>query len=682
MDVFNKSAVLKYRRHVISKMAAVNEVSQLFSELEQCGIAGNYTKGLKVANKILEKIPNDKDAFQGKIVCFIQQGKIHDALQILKSNRIKKGIVLAFEEAYCFYYLHKTKEALEILTAIEEPSLREKELLAQVYYRLEEYQKCYDLYSDLIKNSQDDFGDERETNLAAVIAASHSSQDSHIINGDGLRDDTYELCYNASCLSIANGEINVAAEKLLKAQELCRKSMEEDGDVTEEELESELGVLRVQLGYTCQIQGKDDEAMKLYNQVLKSRPNDIAISAVASNNVVSLNKDRDIFDSKKKIKVATADGTETKLNYQQRQNIAFNKCLVLMYSNQNDACRQSASQLQQKYPESDFPVLIQAALLFREKQFHEAVKTLETRLETHSKCSMQVSLSVVQLHLVLGNSIEACKRLRSIEAINHRPGVVAVLVNLYTHAGDIDTAVQVLDDAVEYAKKNEATVSQDELMSLLRENVAYKLKRGKTKEAVTVLEYLHDLDPNDLKTIAQLVAAYSQIDSKKAEYYSKKLPPLEGDQVDVDALEVSLGTRYTRKTTKIASEGLKERLKTEEKQDVIAKRKRKKKPGKLPKNYNPEIDPDPERWLPRRERSYFKGKRQKKASSVGKGTQGATASHDSPSARATSSPKASSPPGTPGGTSTSSTAGIVPPRQQQPQASKKKQRPKKKKGGW
>ncbi|CAB3998810.1 Signal recognition particle subunit SRP72 [Paramuricea clavata] len=662
-------------------MAAASEVSQLFSDLEQCEKSGNYIKGLKIANKILEKVPNDKDAFQCKIVCFMQQGKFHDALQILKSSRVKKGISLPFEEAYCLYRLNKTTEALDVLKAIEEPSPKEKELLAQVYYRLEEYKKCYELYTNLIKNSQDDYGDERETNLAAVIAASRSSGQSDI-SCEGLREDTYELCYNAACLTIADGEMETAAEKLLWAEDLCRKSMEEEGDVTEEEIESELGVLRVQRGYTCQILGKDDEAMKLYNHVLKSRPNDVAISAVASNNVVSLNKDRDIFDSKKKIKVATADGIETKLNDRQRQYIAFNKCLVLMYSNQNDACRKAAKGLETKYPESDFPILIQAALLFREKQHQDAVNTLEKHVEVHAQCSMQVSLAIVQLHLILGNSLEACQRLRSIENIKHRPAVVALLVNLYTHAGDIDAAVQVLDDAVSYAKDNEGTVEQDELVRLLRENVAYKLKRGKTKEAVAVLEYLHDLDPDDLKTIAHLVAAYSQIDPKKSEQYSRKLPPLEGDQVDVNALEISLGTRYARKTAKLVSDGLKEKPKQEEKQDVVVKRRRKKKPGKLPKNYNREVDPDPERWLPRRERSYYKGKRQKKAAAIGKGTQGATASQESPSSRAASSPKATSPPGTPGGTSGSSTAGVVPPRQQQPQASKKKQRPKKKKGGW
>ena len=32
-------------------MAAVIEVSQLFSDLERCGIDGNYIKGLKISNK-------------------------------------------------------------------------------------------------------------------------------------------------------------------------------------------------------------------------------------------------------------------------------------------------------------------------------------------------------------------------------------------------------------------------------------------------------------------------------------------------------------------------------------------------------------------------------------------------------------------------------------------------------
>lgn len=48
--------------------------------------------------------------------------------------------------------------------------------------------------------------------------------------------------------------------------------------------------------------------------------------------------------------------------------------------------------------------------------------------------------------------------------------------------------------------------------------------------------------------------------------------------------------------------------------------------GKLPKNYDPKVTPDPERWLPMRERSYYRGKKKgKKKEQIGKGTQGATA---------------------------------------------------------
>ena len=48
--------------------------------------------------------------------------------------------------------------------------------------------------------------------------------------------------------------------------------------------------------------------------------------------------------------------------------------------------------------------------------------------------------------------------------------------------------------------------------------------------------------------------------------------------------------------------------------------------GKLPKNYDPKVTPDPVRWLPMRERSYYRGRKKgKKKDQIGKGTQGATA---------------------------------------------------------
>lgn len=128
--------------------------------------------------------------------------------------------------------------------------------------------------------------------------------------------------------------ILIEAEKKLRAAEkMCRESLEEDG-VPEDEIEDELGIIRVQLGYCLQLQGREKEAQILYTNALKAKPDDIALVAVASNNLVTLNKDQNVFDSKKRMKSATHEGLEHKLTSRQRKSIAYNQCLLAMYTNQ------------------------------------------------------------------------------------------------------------------------------------------------------------------------------------------------------------------------------------------------------------------------------------------------------------------------------------------------------------
>lgn len=75
-----------------------------------------------------------------------------------------------FEKAYTQYRLNQPAEALKTVNAagVLEPKL--KELKAQILYRLEQYNESYEIYREIIKNTSDDYEDERETNLSAVIA--------------------------------------------------------------------------------------------------------------------------------------------------------------------------------------------------------------------------------------------------------------------------------------------------------------------------------------------------------------------------------------------------------------------------------------------------------------------------------------------------------------------------------
>ena len=65
--------------------------------------------------------------------------------------------------------MNQVPEALKVVEGVQNPSLKIKELKAQILYRLEKYKDCFSVYRDIIQNSTDDYEDERETNLAAVI---------------------------------------------------------------------------------------------------------------------------------------------------------------------------------------------------------------------------------------------------------------------------------------------------------------------------------------------------------------------------------------------------------------------------------------------------------------------------------------------------------------------------------
>lgn len=59
---------------------------------------------------------------------------------------------------------------------------------------------------------------------------------------------------------------------------------------------------------------------------------------------------------------------------------------------------------------------------------------------------------------------------------------------------------------------------------------------------------------------------------------------------------------------------------------IQKKHKKRKRKGKLPKNYDPNVTPDPERWLPRHERSGYRKKRDRRNRDMTmKGTQGTAA---------------------------------------------------------
>ncbi|KAL0269921.1 UNVERIFIED_CONTAM: hypothetical protein PYX00_007502 [Menopon gallinae] len=596
-------------------------ISALYTELSRLGQNGEYERAIKTTNKILQQSPDEEEAFHCKIVCLIQLSKFHDALQnINKQPKLSKNLI--FEKAYCQYRLNQPGEAFNTVNAAPNLDQKLSELKAQILYRLEKYDECYETYKSIIKNSSDDYEDEREANLSAVLANLYMEKTKKEL--PKLREHTFELTYNAACHLVGKGLYIEAEKKLKAAEKLCRETLEEDG-TPEEDIEAEIGIIKGQLAFCLQMQGRDKEAQSIYNALLKSKPTDIGLVAVASNNSVTINRDENVFDSKKKMKSATTDDVEHKLTKAQRKSIALNQCLLTIYTNQIEHGRQLCAKLTETYPDcAADAALIQATQMTRDNRSKEAVGYLKKFAENHKDRELELKLACVQLLLTAGEKKEACRILESMGDSVNRAGIISALVALYLSESNLDKASLVFKNAVDWYK-NRAS-NQGDLSALWRQAADFHLRNGDPQVAANSLEELLRLNPNDNKTLAQLVTAYAMFDPVKAQAVSKRLPPFNVPRsADIEMLEGSnwlMSTKIIKKVNKVEASPKPGALNEDE---LIHKKKKKnrKRKGKLPKNYEEGVMPDPERWLPKYERTGYKRKKDRRNKDIGKGTQGA-----------------------------------------------------------
>ncbi|XP_058116952.1 signal recognition particle subunit SRP72 [Anopheles ziemanni] len=622
-------------------------IRQLYTELNKyCGSA-EYDKALKVANKIITLDGSEWKAAKCKLVCLLQNGKFEEVLKFL--DRGTSIPDTTFEKAYSEYRLNRAEDAFRTIQAVAgspgasveqwaalAPNL--KELLAQVLYRLERYDECFELYRSIIKNTHDDYDDERRTNMSAVAANRCIVAGA---NGDQtqLPENSYELAYNAGCALAGRQQYGEAERKLRTSEKMCREALEEDG-ATEEDIIDEITIIKVQLAYCLQMQGRVKEASALYADALRHKTNDAALTAVVSNNLVVINRDQNVFDSRKKMKVATSEQAEQKLTSCQRKTIAFNNCLLAYFASPAE-CGLLATRLAVAHPELEFQsLLIRVAQLARDKKYREAIELLEAYAQKLPRERtvelLQVRFAIVQLQLVAGNRKAAIETLEALGDARYRPGVVSALVTLHLGLDNKQAASEILKSAVDWYKRQKGGISDADLSDMWRQAASFHLRGGEPATAAKSLEELLRTHPNDMKLLAQLVIAYAQFDPAKAQQASKRLPALETLTTvsEIDALEATNWMMIAKAVKRKqplpgggASGGGARGTGADQSPGAGTpaeqrRQKRKKRKGKLPKNYDASAQPDPERWLPRYERTGYRKKRDRRVKEVIKGSQG------------------------------------------------------------
>ncbi|KAG9132792.1 hypothetical protein Leryth_014055 [Lithospermum erythrorhizon] len=635
-------------------------VEDLFTSLNRHIQNEDFNQAVKLADQVLVAVPGDEDAMKCKVVALIKADNIDEAVEAIQrysnktdfsflklrisvpdlvstifdkvfiitlvsyKNSASDDIVSARIDAYCLYRQNKLEEALRCLQR-EDGTSADMLLESQILYRMGNMDACVDIYQKLQKSKIDSL----EVNMiAGMVSAGKSSEVQAVLESLRIKaTSSFELAYNTACSLIERNKHKDAEPLLLSARRIGQETLM-DENLPDDEIEIELAPISVQLAYVQQILGNTQEAFESYMGIIKKNLADESSLAVAINNVTSLRGPKDVSDSLKKLDklIDKADGHQTvrltqvlelKLSVKQKESIFINRSLLLLHSNKLDQARELVAALPGLFPDSMMPVLLQAAVHVRENKPVKAEDILAQSAKKFPENMNILMLARAQVAAAAGHHQVASESLARIPDIQHKPATVATIVTLKERAGDIDGAVAVFDSAIQWWSN--AMTEDSKLNIIMLEAASFKLKHGRKQEAASLYEQLVK-SHGSTEALCGLIKTAAETDLNKAEAYKKQLKPLPGMKaVNVEALEKTSGVKNVEGSPTVS---LSEAYESKNKD---RKKKRKRKP-RYPKGFdpaNPGPPPDPERWLPRRERSSYRPKRKDKRAAQVRGSQGA-----------------------------------------------------------
>merc|ERR1712063_10034 len=180
-----------------------------------------------------------------------------------------------------------------------------------------------------------------------------------------------------------------------------------------------------------------------------------------------------------------------------------------------------------------------------------------------------------------------------------------------------------LREAVEFWRKQKDAEASFAAVLRTASRLAVELKDALFAAEILQL-YLEEVDGTDTEALCGIVQALASTDVDRAEEFVQRLHLPSLDDFDPEELEKAPIPKVVISTKKIAAG---EDSTTE---NNLKKKKKKRKP-RYPKGFDPENPgppPDPERWLPKRERTAYKEKIRKKSKHSNRGPQGAMPTDD------------------------------------------------------
>ncbi|KAL8721217.1 MAG: hypothetical protein Q9225_002066 [Loekoesia sp. 1 TL-2023] len=589
---------------------------------------------LQACNASLKQSKKALGTLHAKVVALLKLERYEDALRVLEDGGESLENVAQLERSYALYRTGQLQEARDIAKGIDNDR-GASHVEAQASYRIEDFERSARLYRDL---AETEAPIDNEENDIIINARATDAQLELIRYGDLVqkkkpdREDleAFELAYNAACASIARGELAQAEVLLRRSQDLCNAL----GDLTEEEKTAELLPIRVQQLYVLIRLGKSEEAESLASQIASQDLADVSTQLVAHNNSISAcAKIKNPYLPHRIFHAAAPVPTTDKLFAFQIDRVEENRLVLdLLISKYGGVIKSTARPITNNPPPSisSHQNIVSTLNAAAHAQCQLGKIGLKHMLPLLDKRPTDVGLAMVimQLYILTNNHGSAATVLESLlkhleastspndQDIRFAPGLVATVVSLYTLQGrKKQTKTELAKAAIYWRHKSKPP------KSLLQAAGLGLLESNKPEDQATAREIfttLHQQDRSSKINTAGYVAAHAFSKSSLTEE-TKNLTPISRlvAGINVSALEEA-GVLQPRLNADAALAASRKRA-LDEKPKPAKKRLRK---SRLPKDYDPSKAPDPERWLPLRERSNYRPKGKKGRQKVATLTQG------------------------------------------------------------
>ncbi|CUS23175.1 LAQU0S08e03774g1_1 [Lachancea quebecensis] len=586
----------------------MKDLTSLLSDLNVQYNSNRHLEAAKVCKELIEAGVEDKVSILGQwLVSLIKSDCYKQGWDLLKQYDEELKGLYHLERLYIFYKLGYTKcfEALyERLKDTEQAnSFENRGLLhvrAQFCFKNGKFEEATEIYQLLATHNEQHLDNETELacNERAAVGSRHrSSSESYLVTS--LNEDSYDLLFNESLIALRRGDLNLSLKYLNQASSLAAQEGSADDQ----------NAIELQKAYVLQASGAKNDAKDILNDLVSKTVAGSTMHLLAQNNLKSFH-DFSKYTTNiplllRELNVAKLSYKVSSLGHEQQQIILNNILFLNLFSGCSIQSKKSlVSKTLANYQKKIANIVLEPYSTQARLLFSHTMSAISCGTEGSV---IGLLVLTVQLHVLEKNfdkAVVLCEAFlnKDVKGFSYEHRIACyILFQLYRETGGSSSSNWLLENL--YAKVSDDSVKEDP--EFWRYIAFSLLAQGFGAESEDMFAKLQKLSP-ELQLLNSSTEQRTDLNS------------------NLDSLVESIDVNSLKKLGIAPFEGQRTRMK-DTSLGKVAKKRRVHKNRKLPKNFDAGREPNPERWLPLKDRSDFKPKKKLAA----KQTQGSAISRKS-----------------------------------------------------